>query len=136
MAKLMRSITVNPITALFSQRFLRYILTGILNTVLGYALFWVGLALNFGVQPSLFTATILGTLFNFATTRRFVFNGAKRTTLPKFIAVYAIMYFANAIVLRLLIGSGAHPLLGQAVILPFNIVLTYAGLRRFVFKGR
>ena len=76
------------------MQFVRFILVGVLNTVVGYAVFvallWVGMRSGL----ALVLATIAGVLFNFQTTRTLVFRGSKGGML-RFAAAYAFVLAVN-----------------------------------------
>ncbi len=110
-------------------QFARFLAVGALNTFFGYSVF-AGLVLA-GVHPTLalILAYVVGVLFNFFTTRRFVFSSAGNASLWRFIGAYVVIYFFNLGLFRLAEYWGAGPLLAQALCLPLVAVFSF-----FLFK--
>jgi putative flippase GtrA len=117
------------------HRLSRFILVGGFNTVVGYGLFLISLA----IMPTFFTAlvaaNILAILFNFMTTGSFVFGARDPRLLPRFFGVYGVVFVYNSIGLTLLDGMGVQPWLGGLVLLPTAVVISYLLNRQFVFGG-
>jgi putative flippase GtrA len=116
------------------HRFSRFILVGGLNTLVGYSLFLVALAIMPTTFTALVMANILAILFNFMTTGSFVFGVRDPRMLPRFFGVYGVVFVYNSIGLMLLEGMGLRPWLGGVVILPTAVVMSYVLNRRFVFE--
>ena len=116
------------------KRFVRFLIVGGLNTVVGYALF-AGLVLA-GLQPelALWIATVLGVIFNFMTTGSLVFRNRQKGRIFRFIGVYVVVYLMNAGALRYLLSIGVNPLISQLFLLPVVAITTFFALRSFVFK--
>lgn len=118
-----------------SSRFARFLLVGVLNAAFGYgmyaALLWLGLAPYLAVG----IGTVLGVLFNFQSTGRLVFESAHPGRLPRFVLVYAFMYFVNVGCLSLLMSrTGLNAYVAGAVMLLPVAILTFFLQRRFVFS--
>ncbi|KAA0073032.1 GtrA family protein [Tardiphaga sp. P9-11] len=119
-----------------SRRFGRFLLVGALNSAVGYGLFAGLVVLGLPPEAALLVATVLGVIFNFATTGRFVFGNRDRNRILRFIAVYGVVYLLNAAALRGLSLLMVPPLLGQLLLLPVAAVMTFVALRSFVFKEK
>lgn len=119
-----------------SRRFGRFLIVGAVNSAVGYGLFAGFILLALMPEVALLLATILGVIFNFLTTGRFVFADRDRSRLLHFIAVYAAVYVFNALALRGLALLAVPPLIAQLVLLPTAAVMTFFALRSFVFKER
>lgn len=117
-----------------SIQFLRFIVVGVLNTVFGYGVF-AGLILA-GVPPvsALVLTYVAGVLFNFMTTRRFVFSRSARASLLRFIGAYVVIYFINLGLYKLAEAAGAGPLVAQALCLPVVAVFSFLLFKFQVFK--
>lgn len=117
-----------------NTQFVRFLMIGAVNTIFGYSIF--ALFIFFGLHYALASllATILGVLFNFKTTGRWVFNNRKSSLLGKFFLVYAIVYGCNVGLLKILdefsVGMYAA---GGVVLLPMAL-LSYVLNKRFVFE--
>lgn len=117
-----------------AQRFGRFLVVGALNSAVGYVLFVGFVLLRLVPEAALLLATVLGVMFNFLTTGRFVFANGDCSHLLNFVAVYAAVYVFNALVLRFLMMIAVPPLLAQLVLLPIAAIITFVALRNFVFK--
>lgn len=118
------------------RSFALFLFVGVLNTLVGYGLFAALVFAGMVPELSLLFATVLGVAFNFFTTGKIVFadNGSKRFV--RFVAVYAGVYALNAIALRLLIMTGIPAVVGQSLLLPITVLLTFVALRTYVFQGK
>lgn len=116
-------------------QFVRFVLVGGLNTLVGYSLFAVLFLLSGDHRLALLVATVLGVLFNFVTTGRLVFANRRWSRLPLFVGLYALTFALNLGALELLVAVGVAPLLGQLLVLPAVVVLSFLGNRLVVFRG-
>lgn len=115
--------------------FLRFLLAGGVNTIVGYTIFCLVLWASGRSMVALIIATTLGTLFNFLTIGNLVFRHAKPHLLWRFIAVYIAVFLCNAAGLLMFEGAGFSPALAQAILLPFVVALSYVLNKSFVFGG-
>ena len=108
-----------------ARRFLKFLVVGFLNTIVGYVLYagfvWVGVP----PQPSLALSFALGVAWNFLTHGKLVFGTTGYGRLPHYLATYGFVYLCNAVALQVLLGRGISPLLAQGIILPFAAVGTF-----------
>ena len=123
-------------SSLFSPRFLRFLVVGVLNTGVGYALFAVMILGGSGPFAAAAGATALGALFNFQSIGGLVFRRRELRLLPRFLAVYVGQCGANIVMLAALGGIGLGPLLAQFLLLPFLATGTYLAMQSFVFRDR
>lgn len=111
----------------------RFLLVGGLNTVVGYALFavlvWAGLPFPLAIG----LATVLGVAFNFQSTGRLVFGGARLSKLGRFVAVYAAVYAFNVGAVALLLAAGLNVYVANALVLLPLALIAFLLQRRFVF---
>ena len=121
---------------LAEHRILRFLLAGGVNTVVGYGLFYLAVAIFPTVFEALVASTILAVLFNFMTTGSFVFRSRDPSRLPRFFGVYTVVFGYNAVGLALLAGVGVGPRVGALLLLPGGVVLSYSLNRLFVFGVR
>jgi putative flippase GtrA len=111
----------------------RFVLTGVLNTIFGYSVY---LALLFGGLPpvaALACATVIGAVFNYFTFARMVFFHRLMDRLPRFAGAYLIVFTANAIAMKILLGAGVAPALTQALLTPVAAAGSYFLFRTYVF---
>jgi putative flippase GtrA len=123
--------------ALWAEKNLRqlslFVLVGVLNTLFGYGcyalLVWLGL--HYGLAALL--GTVLGVLFNFRTTGRFVFQNYDNRLFGRFILVYVVGYGANVAGLWALQKIGLDAYKGGALLLAPSALLTFSLQKRYVF---
>jgi putative flippase GtrA len=116
--------------------FARFIVVGALNSAVGYGLFAILVLVGMVPEAALLVATIVGVIFNFATTGHFVFANRDPRLVLRFVAVYAIIYVVNALALRYLTYMGMSPLLAQLLLVPTAAVVAFFALRSLVFKEK
>lgn len=113
----------------------RFLLVGVLNTIVGYALFAIFTFLGLGYPVAIGLATIGGVLFNFQSFGRLVFDGAHRSRFWRFVGVYCIIYAVNLGGVRLLLQLGANVYVANAIVLIPLSLLAFLLNRRFVFNS-
>jgi putative flippase GtrA len=118
-----------------SVRFIRFLFTGILNTLFGYAVFLICLATNLIPEFALAIATVIGAFFNYLTATRMVFGPQARSRLPSFIAIYAFIYGLNTLAIRFLVQSALRPAVAQGLLAPLMAIISYLLFRNIVFKA-
>jgi len=107
-------------------RFLRFVLVGVANTIVGNLLYAaIYLLTPLGPQASLLYAFWLGVLWNYVATARFVFRARGFGRLPAYVACYLIVYALNAKALALAVAAGWPPLLTQIALTPVAAVLSF-----------
>jgi putative flippase GtrA len=118
----------------YGSRPLRFLSIGALNTVVGYAIFYVTLALTGHSFVALVTAMTFGVLFNFFSTGTLVFNSKDSRLLHRFIGVYGAVFLVNFVCLWALERVGVGSALAQAILTPVLAYLSYRLNRDFVFS--
>jgi len=116
------------------RRFLIFLLVGVINTLVGYAIFAILLLIGAGDVGAAIGATILGALFNFKSIGKLVFASSGNRMLPRFMAVYAIQCAANITLLKAFASLGIVPLISEAFILPLLAVASFILMRHWVFQ--
>jgi putative flippase GtrA len=116
------------------KRFARFVIVGGVNTLVGYSLFTFFVFLDMHYSLALFCSTVLGVLFNFKTTGRYVFKNSDNTLIIRFFGTYAVTYMLNLLFLKILIQAGCSTYLsGFLMLLPITII-TFILNSRFVFR--
>lgn len=117
-----------------SSPFVRFLAVGVLNTVVGYALFalltWMGLPYPVAIG----LATVMGVMFNYQSTGRMVFGRAPRRLLFRFVGAYCVIYLLNVACVGLLLHLGFSVYLSNALVLLPLAIASYFILRNFVFN--
>ncbi|MFM2355226.1 MAG: hypothetical protein RLZZ528_962 [Pseudomonadota bacterium] len=98
------------------QRFLRFLVTGLVNTGFGYGVYAILVLAGLPPQTALALAFALGVIWNYAIHARFVFGTRGYARLPAYGAVYLALYGLNALALGAALRAGIAPLLAQAVL--------------------
>ena len=105
-----------------------------LNTCFGYASFLLSLKAGAPVTLALVASTVAGTLFNFETSRRIVFQSREKGRLIVFLGVYAIIFVINDLAILTLGALGLGAEIAQAVLVLPMALLSFVAQRRFVFR--
>ena len=117
------------------SQFVRFLLVGGLNTAFGYALFGAIYLLTSRHTLAVVIATIIGVIFNFFSTGRLVFAYCGALAFVPFVLGYGVVCLVNVVALDLLTAQGLHPLLGQLIVLPVCVLLSF-GFNRYIFLQR
>jgi putative flippase GtrA len=114
----------------------RFIAVGLLNTVVGYAIYGILILLNVPYLAALLVATIAGVIFNYFSIGRLVFKSrGGRIVFVKFIAAYGVVYCINAVALEVLIKHFQfNPYIGQALCVPLSVIISWLLMNYWVYK--
>jgi putative flippase GtrA len=110
-------------------QFLKFLVVGAVNTVFGYSVFALLVISGVTPMPALVLTYVVGVLFNFMTTRRYVFDRASKSSFPRFVAAYVVIWLFNAVLYELVAAVLASPLVAQALCVPVVAVFSF-----FLFK--
>lgn len=122
--------------SLRTNRFLRFLVTGLLNTLLGFAVYSTAILSNAPVWLALMIGLVTGVAFNFFSTGGYVFREIALSRLPRFMFSYLLVYGVNLLLLGLMSPwvGGAIP--SQALLSFPMSVFSYFLMARFVFAPR
>lgn len=115
------------------DKFVRYMLVGVLNTAFGYLIYSALIYLGLHYSVAVLISTVLGVLFNFKTIGTLVFKSHNNALIFRFISVYILTYFLNVGGLK--IFSMYHYnmyLAGLYMIIPMAVI-SFLLHNRFVF---
>ncbi len=87
---------------IISKEFKRFVLTGIVNTVVYYMIFSSFIYLDVDYKIAVFLATSIGVFFSFKTFGKFVFSSHDNRRIFRFISVYIVLYFINIFIIKAL----------------------------------
>lgn len=105
------------------QQGISFILVGILNTLVGYAMYAFFIFVGLHYAMAVLLATGLGVLFNFKTTGKIVFNNNDNKLFFKFVLGYVFLYFLNIALIRWLqLLSGDLYLVGLIAVVPLAMM--------------
>ena len=116
------------------SQFLRFVAVGLVNTAFGYGVFAAMVIAGTPPMPALVAAYVAGILFNFVTTRKFVFGRSESSSFLRFVAAYGVIYIFNAVLYEVFAATGAPPLVSQAICLPIVAVFSFILFKLHVFK--
>ncbi|NJL07164.1 MAG: GtrA family protein [Methylacidiphilales bacterium] len=123
------------IRRLWVNQLFRFLVVGIINTVFGYSIYLICIYFDASYQSAIVISTTLGALFNFFTTGSIVFQNSSIKNIFGFIGVYGLVMIVNIVLLTPLIESGISKSLGQAMVLPFIIIMSFTLNKFLVFRG-
>lgn len=113
----------------------KFALIGVVNTGWSYLLyaFFLYCGLSYGLASLL--TIVLSVGFGFLTQGALVFGGATRQALPRFIAVWTLIYVLYLVVVSLAQQAGINNYVGGLLATPVVALLSYVLQRRFVFQS-
>jgi len=124
-------------TFTLDNHFVRFILVGILNTMVGYGLFALFIFIGLHYSLAVLFSTILGVLFNFKSIGRLVFNTKNNKKIYHFIGVYTFLYLLNVSGLWGLSSIGIEDMyVAGAVLLAPLAIMSFILNRKFVFNQK
>jgi len=105
---------------------IRFFFVSGLNTVFGYSVFVLLIAIGLHYSLAVLIGTILGILFNFKTLGTLVFSNRNNRLIIKFFMVYGVTYMINVGCLALLKQTGLDLYLAGAILLvPVGLIAYY-----------
>lgn len=116
----------------------RFLLVGVLNTVLGFAIYYICFKiLNINYSYSLSIAHIIGVINSYYWNKRWTFNvkqGSKKMIF-KFGLIYLCTFFINYGILTIFVEFfELNPLISQFFSLLITTVMSYVGQKYWSFK--
>ena len=122
-------------TLALNNHFIRFILVGILNTIVGYGLFALFIYLGLHYSLAVLFSTILGVLFNFKSIGKLVFNSNNNERIYHFIGVYILLYLLNVSGLWGLSSIGMENMyVAGAILLAPLAIISFILNKNFVFN--
>ena len=117
------------------NHFIRFILVGILNTMVGYGLFALFIYLGLHYSLAVLFSTVLGVLFNFKSIGKLVFNSNNNERIYHFIGVYVLLYLLNVSGLWGLSSIGMENMyVAGAILLAPLAIISFILNKNFVFN--
>jgi putative flippase GtrA len=122
---------------LADPKIIKFLSTGVLNTVFGYSVYAFLLFIKTPYLLALFVATVAGIIFNYFSFGRLVFHRhGGWFVFGKFFIAYALMYGVNAALLRVfMIDFLLSPYLGQVICIPISVLLSWLLMNYWVYKN-
>lgn len=120
-----------------NNKFIKFILVGILNTIVGYGLFAIFIYAGIKYPLAVLFSTILGVLFNFKSIGKLVFDSHDNSLILHFIAVYIVIYILNVSGLwTLKYFSFENMYINGFVLLAPLAIVSYVLNKNFVFERK
>jgi len=117
-----------------NNEIIRFLLVGILNTIVGYIVFsTLYFVLNSEII-SLLLAYILGILFNYKTYSKYVFTSSDRQVFVNFIMIYLGIFLLNTVFLKIFINMiYFNPYISQFLLILIVTPILYLLQKKYVF---
>lgn len=128
------SLKFRAISSLTEKTFIRYILTGVLNTLVGYSFFVVFIFFSFHYSLAIFLATCLGVVFNYFTLGRLVFKNLNKKIFPKFVLGYVFLYILNVLLCKFQLLIYTNVLVSGFISLLLVSVIGYLFNKKIIFQ--
>lgn len=121
---------------LLDPKFIKFLITGVLNTIFGYSVYAALIYINLPYYVALFIATVSGIIFNYFSFGSIVFHTKNAWHIfGKFVMAYAVIYIVNALFLNVLTNSlHLNPYIGQAICIPLNVLASWLLMSFWVYK--
>jgi putative flippase GtrA len=116
---------------------LRFIGVGMVNTIVGYAIYAVLIWLNIPYLVALLLGTIMGVVFNYFSNGRFVFRSEGSSAIfIKYVVTYGVVYLVNATLLTVIIKAFQVGLyFGQGLCVPASVLLSWVLMKYWVYEN-
>lgn len=114
----------------------RFIFAGIINTLVGYGIYFILVTFAIPYLLAFTISTILGVLFNYLTYSRFVFKRRGRKEAFLFAILYIVNYLVGLELLHMLVWAKLDPRLAGAFNMVIISALSYILQKKIVFKER
>lgn len=125
----------NPLHRINSH-FIRFIIVGILNTAFGVGVYCLMIFSGFPYFVATLASNILGVLFNFKTTGKFVFENSDNRLILRFTLCYVLIYLINNGIIKLFLQTGMNEYWSGILATPVVAVCSFFMLKCFVYKKR
>jgi putative flippase GtrA len=115
-------------------QFIKFIIVGVLNTIVGYGIYWAMLQLDFNFTIAALVSTLIGIIFNFFTMGRLVFNSENNVLFYKFVFVVIFLYLISIAGISFMHNFDISYEIAGAIILIPRAILSYILNKNVVFK--
>jgi putative flippase GtrA len=114
-------------------QFVRFIISGVINSLFGWVCFSLGIFLGLSVFSALALGTTLGAAFNYFTHSTITFGDLDFRKIPAFAAVYIFIITLNYVTLTMMMWVLPDPIWAQLIVTPFIAIVSYLIFSRLVF---
>lgn len=123
-------------------QFLRFLFVGVLNTIVGYGTYWIGIQFGLHFAIASLIGQIVGTVHSYLWNKKFTFSSKTETAgktlweMVRFSSVYAVQYVANVALIALFVKVFAlSPEWGGFFAMAICTVISYLGHKFWSFKS-
>lgn len=125
----------NPFHRINSE-FIRFIIIGVINTLFGVGVYCLMIFLGLPYFIATLASNVLGVLFNFKTTGKFVFENEDRRLIFRFVLCYLFVYLINNGVIKAILFTGLNEYWAGILATPVVALCSFFMLKHFVYKRR
>lgn len=119
------------------RQFIKYVLVGLLNTVVFYGIYYIMLQLGFFYAISVAVGTIVGIINSYFWNKYFTFKSEKKSISEtvRFLTVYFVQYLSNVLIIHLCVNNvGISAELAGVVAISIGLFISYFGHRFWSFS--
>lgn len=113
--------------------YIRYLLTGILNTIFGILVYLIFTIIGFNYPSALAFSTILGIGFNYLTFSINVFGFSNKKNFMKYIFNYILIYLCSIGLVSLFITMGLNQNISGVITITIMAIINFFILKKYVF---
>ena len=122
------------VISLVDIKFLRFLFFGAINTIIGLSIYLAILEITSSVTFAIVAANLVGPVFNFWSTGRFVFRNRGLDAFFPFLGGYVFLCVLNILSVDILLKAGIGAGLAQVLCLPVIVMSSYLINDRLVFR--
>jgi putative flippase GtrA len=117
-----------------NQQTLKFIYTGIINTIFYYILFSVFIYIELDYKFAVLLATLIGIIFSFKTFSKYVFDNQDNKLIFKFFIIYIVLYFTNILLIAIFNLMIVNIYINGLIATLMCAILSFGLNKKFVFK--
>jgi putative flippase GtrA len=117
-----------------SNRFIRFLLIGAFNTAFGYSLYLALLFFGLPYWAAWTLALGLNLIVAFILSGTLVFRVIRAGYFIAYVLAWVAIASLNVIMLRTLVSAGLDPRWAPAIIVPFNVIVSFIVQKSLVFR--
>ena len=119
---------------MINQQTLKFIYTGIINTIFYYILFSVFIYIELDYKFAVLLATLIGIIFSFKTFSKYVFDNQDNKLIFKFFIIYIVLYFTNILLIAIFNLMIVNIYINGLIATLMCAILSFGLNKKFVFK--
>lgn len=124
----------NGVARFKDNHLLRYLVVGIFNTGLGYALYALFIYLGLDYKAANLLSLLIGIVISFKTQGRLVFKNTSNRLFGRFAVSWVLIYFFTIALIGQIIDLGFNAYWAGAMALPFSVASSYLIQKYYVFR--